>query len=68
MQIPKSKQNSYSENVFLIVKNLLKKSSIKKIQKTILNRSKFYIKNSENYKSFYDKEFHLNLIKIIKKL
>jgi hypothetical protein len=66
MQIPKSKQNSYSENGFLIVKNLLKKSSIKKIQKTILNRSKFYTKNSKNYKSFYDKEFHLNLIKLKK--
>ena len=64
MQISKSKQNFYNKNGFVLIKNLLSKSNIKKIQKTILSRSKFYINCSKNYKSFYDKNFHSELIKL----
>ncbi len=67
MQTTKSKQNFYNQNGFVLVKKLLSKSSIKKIQKTILNRSRFYIKNGKKYKSIYDKNFHSNLIKLKKK-
>ncbi len=67
MQILKSKQNFYDKNGFVLIKNLLSKSNIKKIQKTILSRSKLYVNLGKNYKSFYDKNFHSELIKLKKR-
>ena len=66
MQTSKSKQESYNKNGFVLVKNLLSKSNIKKIQKTILNRSKSYLENKKKFNSIYDKGFHLELIKLKK--
>ena len=66
MQVSKSKQNFYKQNGFVLIKKLLRKSSIKKIQKTILKRSSIYLKNGKKYKSFYDKSFHISLIKLKK--
>ncbi len=66
MLITKSKQNFYNKNGFVLVKNLLNKSNIKKLQKTILNRSKNYLKDKKNFRSIYDKQFHSELIRLKK--
>ena len=47
MSMSKSKQNFYDKNGFVIIKNLLSKTNIKKLQKTILNRSKNYFNNKK---------------------
>ena len=66
MLMNKSKLRFYNKNGFVIIKNLLSKTNIKKLQKTILNRSKNYFNNKKNFLSIYDKKFHLNLINLKK--
>ena len=47
MLMNKSKLKFYNKNGFVIIKNLLSKTNIKKLQKTILNRSKNYFNNKK---------------------
>ena len=64
MLMNKSKLKFYNKNGFVIIKNLLSKTNIKKLQKTILNRSKNYFNNKKNFLSIYDKvSFKFNKFK-----
>ena len=68
MQIRKKfsqkQEKSFIEDGYLVVKNLISKNQIKKIQKTIINRSKNYLDTSKIFKNFYDKSFHAGLISL----
>ncbi len=66
MSTSKSKQKFYNKNGFVLIKNLLSKSNLKKIQKTILNRSKNYFKDNKIYNSIYDENFHSQLMHLKK--
>ena len=70
MQIKKkfsqTHEKGFRNNGYLVVKNLITKNQIKKIQKTIINRSKNYFDTPRIFKNFYDKSFHANLISLKK--
>lgn len=56
----------YNTCGFVIIKNKIPKKKIKEIQKTIIRRSKFYLKHKKYNKGFYDKHFHKALIHLKK--
>ncbi len=62
----KTQEEIFKENGYIIIKDLISKNLIKKIQKIILKRSKNYLKSTKNFKNFYDKSLHNGLINLKK--
>lgn len=67
MKIDKKQKNDFKDNGYLVIKKLINKKLIKKLQKTIIDRSKQYLNSPKNFKNFYDKSFHSSLINLKKK-
>ena len=67
MKLRNNKRNFFEENGFIILKNIISKKKINQIQKAIISRSKIYLNKKTNIKSFNDKNFHKDLIKLKKK-
>lgn len=63
----KNQKDNFKENGYLVIKKIIDKKLIKRIQKTILKRSSNYLKPTKKFKNFYDKSFHSSLIKLKKK-
>ena len=59
----KNQKDNFKENGYLVIKKIIDKKLIKRIQKTILKRSSNYLKPTKKFKNFYDKSFHSSLIK-----
>jgi len=67
VKIDKKQKNDFKDNGYLVIKKLINKKLIKKLQKTIIDRSKQYLNSPKNFKNFYDKSFHSSLINLKKK-